>query len=162
VITADHPERVKACARGELAARMVSVAGELACLVRDEDSRAIGRFLRRLTEPEIRALLVVQAAMISVESTPAEMLRWVDWDEYGRPLPGPVLEGPAPDRASGPAVANPCGTYPAYARHKSRGELVDDDCAEAARVYYRERYERRKKARKARTAATREGQAHAA
>ncbi len=140
-----------ACRRGELAERMVFVAEELACLVRDEDSRAIGRFLRRLSEPEIRALLVVQAAMISVETAPAEMLRWVRWDEYGRPLPAPVAGDSVPVGASGPAVTNPCGTYAAYRRHENRGELVDDECAEAARVYYRERYERRK-ARKAEAA----------
>jgi len=152
-----------ACRRGELAERLVPKALELACMVHgDGDAGAIGRFLRSLPADERDALPVILAGLVPVDRPLAELLEFVTWDEYGRPLPASAPDDSNPVGASGPAVRFPCGTYAAYRRHENRGELVDDDCARAARVYYRERYERRKKARKARTAATREGQAHAA
>jgi hypothetical protein len=147
-VVIDHPARVKAAQYGDLAARMVTVACELACMVRDEDKTAISEYLDNLTPGplplEVRALLIVQAGMIPVDTAPADLLNWLAWDEYGRPLPGPVREPPAPLRASGPIVTQPCGTYAAYSRHKDRGELVDDDCQEAARTYWRERRRTRK------------------
>ena len=41
----DHPERLKARARGDLAERLVPVAAELAFTVRTEDREAIGAWL---------------------------------------------------------------------------------------------------------------------
>jgi hypothetical protein len=140
MITLDHPERTKACNRGELASRMVAVACDLACLVRDQDRDAIGAFLAALPPEEITALIVVQAAMIPVDdSPPADLLAWVRWDEYGQPLPGPVREIPVAPSRPGPRHLQPCGTYAAYNRHRARGELVDDSCREAAREYWRDR-----------------------
>lgn len=131
--------RVEAVRRGDLAAAAVTAACELACLVRDSDRVAIGEFLSRRTEPQIRALLVVMAAMMPVDTmSDTDMLSWVTWDELGRPL------------TAGPS----CGTFRAYRRHVAAGELVDDACDEAQRTYYAERYRRRKRAAKARAAAT--------
>lgn len=141
----DHPARAKACARGELAARMVSVAQELACLVRDEGPDAIGKFLDGLAGGEKDALLIVQAAMIPDDRPAADLLSWVTWDEYRRDLPGPVLEEPAPQRMTGPPVTSGCGTYAAFRRHEDRGELIDDDCEEAARAYWRESKRRQRR-----------------
>jgi hypothetical protein len=128
----DYPGNPDARARGDLAERMVPVACDLACLVRDQDREAVGRFLSRLTGPEIRALLVVMAGMMPVDSmSDADMLRWVRWDETGRPLDRPLA---------------PCGTYAAFRRHKQRQELVDDECERAAREYWAERNRMRAKA----------------
>jgi hypothetical protein len=155
VTVIDHPERVKACARGELAARLVPVAQQFACLVRDEGPAGIRTFLASLTAYQKDALLVVQAGMIPLDRPAAELLSWVTWDEYGRPLPGPAAQDPAPPRIAapaseqaGPPVQNPCGTLAAYRRHQRRGELIDDDCQEAARTCWRERAAARRAAEK--------------
>jgi hypothetical protein len=46
----------------------------------------------------------------------------------------------------------PCGTYAAFRHHEDRGELIDIDCADAARAYWREA-KRRRRAREASRAA---------
>ena len=65
---------------GELAARMVPVATELACLVREQDADGIGRFLAGVREGEVPALLVVLAAMVPVDEPVGDLLAWVTWD----------------------------------------------------------------------------------
>lgn len=147
----DHPERVKACQRGELAERMVATACQLACLVRDSGRDEIGKFLATLGAGERDALLVVLAAMVPDDTAPGDLLSWITWDEYGRPLPSPSHAkggGVAlpPRRRPGRAAVQPCGTYAAYSRHKDRGELIDGECTEAARAYWRDR-ERTKRAK---------------
>ena len=145
-----------ACRRGELAERLVPKALELAGLVHgDGDALEIGRFLRSLPADELGALPVILAGLVPVDRPQSELLAYVTWDEYGRPLPAPVAGDSVPAGTSGPAVRFPCGTNAAYRRHENRGELVDDECAEAARVYYRARYQRRKRAGRAKEAATR-------
>lgn len=131
---------------GELADRMVGKACELACMVRDFGQDEIGEFIGALSGDEVRALLVVQAAMIPVEQTRAELLSWVTWDEYGNPLPGVPRHEPRPRRLDAPepwepgqAELKPCGTYAAYRRHYDAGEPVDQACADAAREYWAER-----------------------
>jgi hypothetical protein len=85
----DHPERVKAAARGRLAARLVPKALELACLVHgDGDAEAIGRFLGGLPERERAALPVILAALVDVDRPVSDLLAYVTWDEFGCPLPG--------------------------------------------------------------------------
>lgn len=139
-VVVDHPERVKACQRGELAARMVTVACELACLVRDEDRDAVGEFLARLTPVplplEVRALLVVLAAMVPDDATTDQLLAWVTFDEFGQLLPGAV---PVLQRREKAPVVEPCGTLAAYRRHKARGEPAEEcGCAAAARAAWAE------------------------
>lgn len=87
----DHPERVRAQARGDLAERLVPVAAELAARVRDEDRQSLGDFLAQYTRAERDALLIVVAAMVDVDRTPAELLAHVTFDEFGQ-----VLDGAAP------------------------------------------------------------------
>jgi hypothetical protein len=157
VTVIDHPTRESACQRGELAARMVAAAVELACLVRDEGRDEITAFIDALTDEERDALLVVQAALIPLDADTGELLSWVTWDEYGRPLPDPAIPDPAPVTARRTLAApprprrrrarlKPCGTYPAYSRHKRRGELIDDDCQAAARAYWAARGRAKRKA----------------
>lgn len=148
----------EAARRGEQAAQLVTVTCELACLVRDESRDTIAAFLDGLTVEELRALVVVQAAMIPDDQPAADLLSWVTWDEYGRPLPGPVRESPAPApsvRGTGwhqiqfvparnPEGLLPCGTYAAYSRHVAHDEVPDDACRAAAREYWAARARRRR------------------
>lgn len=144
----DSPERAAARQRGELAAQMVTVACEMACLVRDNGPGEIAAALDSLTAEQMRALIIVQAAMIPDDRTPADLLSWVTWDEHGNkirpvrenPLPGPSLTGnswaeyrfPLRDQS----WMRPCGTYAAYMRHLTRGETPDDDCKHGARLHW--------------------------
>lgn len=144
-------EIAAAAERGELAERMVAAACELAGLVRDCDREEIGEFIASVAGgqelPEsITALLVVQAAMIDVGQTRAELLGWVTWDEYGNPLPGVPRDEAGPRRLDAPepwepepGELKPCGTYAAWRRHYDAGEPIDEACARAAREYWAER-----------------------
>jgi hypothetical protein len=147
-----HPERAAAYARGDLAERMTGVACALACLVRDEDAGTVGAFLDTLSPDEVRALLIVQAAMIPLDVAPAELLAWVTWDEFGGPLPGaqPATAAPAaPVRDTAPAqLYEDCGTMRAFWRHQKAGHSREQaeacGCAEASRDYYVRRYASRR------------------
>ena len=128
----DLPGNPEARARGDLAERMVGKATDLALLVRDEGRESVCAFLGKLGGEEKDALLVVLAGMLPVEDmSSADMLAWLKFDEFGRPLEPPLA---------------PCGTYAAFRRHKQRGELTDDDCERAAREYWAERNRIRKTA----------------
>lgn len=138
-----HPERAAAHARGDLAERAVDVAAQLAFLVRDEGSDAIGAFLDGQGIPadtETRTLLVVLAAMVSIDATPDQMLSWVTWDEFGAPL----ADGPEAPAGS----YRDCGTATAYWRHKRAGhpqeQIETCGCGQAGRDYYAARYSGRK------------------
>ena len=89
---------------GRLAERLVPVATELACLVHGDGGRDdIAAFLASVRPEHKDALLVVLAALVPVDEPVADLLAWVDFDHYGRPLAGPVKRrGPqmtvVPDR----------------------------------------------------------------
>jgi hypothetical protein len=146
VTVIDHPARAAAARRGELAERMVSVAIELACLVRDEGPDEIGAFISALTGEERDALLIIQAALIPDDTDVKTLLSWVTWDEYGRPLPGAApaagrerVLAPPPARRGPRRLPEgevvPCPSHAAFNRHKLRGELIDDGCAAAEKAY---------------------------
>lgn len=84
---------------GALAARMVPNAAELACLVREQDREGIGRFFATVTRQEIpvevQALLIDLAAMVPMDRGTVDLLAWVDFDEFGRPLDGAGREADA-------------------------------------------------------------------
>jgi hypothetical protein len=142
----EHPERVKAVRRGDLAARMVRAAGELACLVRDESREAIGEWIGERTDEERDALLVVLAAMVDVSRPAADLLAWVEWDEFGHPLEAP--------RQRAPRGSAQCPSYAAWRRHKRHGEPAEECGCEKAKNEWRAKYQReqRKAAREARAA----------
>lgn len=107
--------------RGRLAERMVPVALELACLVRDEGPDAIGEFLGEVAggtplPDQVTALLVVTAAMLPVDRPADDLLSWVTFDELGEPLDRPV---------------QPCGTRAAFHRHERAGEEPCEPCRRA-------------------------------
>ena len=127
---------------GELAERLVPVAASFVGVVRNEDRGNVTRFLRGLTQHERDALPVILAAMIPDDQTPADLLKWVDWDEFGRPLPpDTVLVLHDGGRKRGPKPTLPCGTPAAYKRHLANGERPDEACRLAgntAQAEYRE------------------------
>lgn len=106
-VTALHPERNKAAARGDLTQRLVDVAGDLAILVRDEGADKIARFLAGYTLAEKDALLIVLAAMVPIDdATTGDLLAWVTWDEHGQPLDGaaPAVARHRPEPESEPRM----------------------------------------------------------
>ena len=115
---------------GALAERLVPVAAAFVGVVRDEDRDGVGRFLAGLPQPERDALPVILAAMIPDDRSPADLLGWVTWDEFGRPLPPDAVLVLA-ERKPGPAQSQPCGTVSAYKRHYVNGEKPCGACREA-------------------------------
>ena len=96
----EHPGHAEAQARGDLAASLTSVAGELAFLVRDQGPEAIGAWLDQHGLPvgarvtvTTRAFLIALAAQIDIDTTADQRLSWVTWDEFGQHIPGaaPVI-----------------------------------------------------------------------
>jgi hypothetical protein len=84
------------------------------------------------------------AGMLPIDDmSAADMLAWVRWDQHLQPLDGPVREVPVPGRYRRFDQLQPCGTYAAFRRHEDRGELIDDACWAAARVYWAGRKRRR-------------------
>jgi hypothetical protein len=62
----------------ELAASMIPVACELACLVRDWDRKSIARRLGTLTPEQWPALVVVLAAMVPDDAPLPDLLGWLE------------------------------------------------------------------------------------
>ncbi len=126
--------------RGDLAEWAVGVAAELGRMVREEDSDAIGGYLRGLPldEEHIVALLIVQAGMAAVDRMSLQdMLGWVTWDERGRPLGTEPYRRPRPSGVKPePRQLEPCGTYAAWRRHKKNNEPIDQACAAASSAFW--------------------------
>ena len=133
---------------GNLAERLVPLAAEFAGLVHgDGDRDTIAAFLHGLPAEERGALPVILAAMIPPDRTPAELLSWVTWDEYGRPLPpGTELVMSSGRRRHIPDLEPAeCGTRRAYNRHLSNGERCEV-CSHGEMVRQREcRQDRRRR-----------------
>lgn len=129
---------------GELAERLVPIATDLVMRVHDEGRDSIARLLESLADVERCALLVVLAAMVPTDAPVADLLAWVTWDEYGRPLPGRRVPPAGHDLRV--REVRPCGTHAAYVRHKSRHEVPCTVCADAERAYQRARARRRRAA----------------
>jgi len=130
-----HPEAARARARGDLAERMLPLAAELACMVRDEDRETIGQFLDGhglAPDLETRGLVVVLAAMVADSAPLGDLLAWVTWDEHGCALD--------PDD---PRMWEDCGTLTAYWRHRYHrhraGDIEACGCAQAGRGYWNAR-----------------------
>lgn len=133
---------LSAAQRGRLAWSLVPVAMDLAAIVHGEgDVESVAELLADLSEAERHALPVVLAGMVDVDRTPQELLGWITFDEFERPLPAnAVMVLPArrylPEAPERPLV--PCGTPRAYSRHRERGEEPCGPCREANAEYRRE------------------------
>lgn len=71
---------------GDKAQRMLDIALDLACAVRDEDRDQLAERLSHVRERDKDALIIVLAALVPVDRPVSELLAWVEWDEHGRPL----------------------------------------------------------------------------
>jgi hypothetical protein len=131
-MTAALPARTDAesVAADELAARMTELGMELAVMVRDQDRGAVGEWLdanvSTLDAGELRALLVMLAAMVDVDRPVSALLGWTS----------AFVSWPGTHRAK-----HGCGTEEAFRSHVTRnrmlrglglpGELIDGTCREA-------------------------------
>jgi hypothetical protein len=76
---------VNATERGDLAERLLPIAAGLACVVHgDGDRRDVARTLAELDQAERDALIVVLAGLVNPDTTVANALGYVTWDEHGR------------------------------------------------------------------------------
>ena len=98
----------------------------------------IGGMFHVLAPQVAKVYMVILAAMIPDDRTPADLLSWVTWDEHGYPLPpdtvlvlhqGGRKPGPAPKP---PGELAPCGTATAAKRHYANGERPCEPCRAAA------------------------------
>jgi hypothetical protein len=137
VPAADNRDPATERAYDALAERLIPVAADLVERVREEGRESIGELLDSLSALERHALPVVLAAMVPHDQRVADLLAWV-------PRPNPPR--PSAARAGSQAV-RPCGTHAAFVRHKSHGEPACALCAEAERVYQRNRKLRARKQR---------------
>jgi hypothetical protein len=119
----------EAAAADELAARVTELGLDLAVMVRDQWSQAVGEWLDAnvsgLSAGELRGLLVMLAAMVDVDRPVRDLLGWCGWVSW----PGTR------------AVRYACGTEEAFQAHAWRNrqrkaaglpcELIDPVCREA-------------------------------
>lgn len=120
----------EAAAADELAARMTELGLDLAIMVREQGSQAVGEWLDAnvsgLDAAELRALLVMLAAMVDVDRPVRDLLGWTS----------AFTSWPGERR-----LRHPCGTEEAFQAHAWRnrqrreaglpGELIDPACREA-------------------------------
>ncbi|MFK8851309.1 hypothetical protein [Streptomyces sp. Ac-502] len=74
---------------GDLVERLRPEAAALVVGVREEARQQITERLHTLSRHELEALAVVLAAMADPERSLGEAFAWIDFDEYGDPLPWP-------------------------------------------------------------------------
>jgi hypothetical protein len=114
-------------AKGALAERMVPVAADLACAVRDEGPAAIGELLDGFTLQELYGLAVVLAGMVPVDQAVGDLLAWVPQEVQCAPE---IRE----EKQSARELL-PCGTRAAYARHLRAKEKPCQPCRTAESDY---------------------------
>lgn len=77
---------------GDLAESMVPVAERVVGAVHEDGPTAMANAIAGLSDLETNALIVVLAAMVNPDATPAQLLGWVDWDTPGhRPEAEPLF-----------------------------------------------------------------------
>lgn len=96
--TAMTPAPGFAEARGDLAQALIPHATGLAVAVREETRPEIRARLAGLSRTELEGLAVVLAAMVDPERPLKEALGWVDFDEYGDPVPDRERSRPRSER----------------------------------------------------------------
>lgn len=96
---------------------------------------------RLVNDADLPALAVVLAAMVDEDKPVRELLAWAE----------DLRVRPAGARSNAarvfPRALEPCGTHPAFVRHKAHGEDPCEACVIAERIYQRNRPSRRPGAR---------------
>jgi hypothetical protein len=106
---------------------VIDAAGQLACAVRDYDTRLVARILNA-NDPA--AIAVTLAAMVDIDRTPSDLLAWNDAaikPGGRRPLPH--------------------GTHAAFNLHRFHGQEPCESCRAGEREYQRARQRRRRDCR---------------
>lgn len=112
---------------GDLTARMVRPAGQLAWLVHGGGGQKdVTDLLESYATRELEALCVVLAAMVDPDKTTNELLAWTE--QAPTEAPARPLE--------------PHGTHAAFNRHRSNGTQPCPTCREGERTYQRLRARR--------------------
>jgi DNA-binding NarL/FixJ family response regulator len=89
---------ISAYARERLAERMIPLAADYACAMRDEDSEALGRRLDAMTRQELYGLITVLGAMVDLGQPVGDALAWIEWEDV------PSLAGLPPSRTAASAA----------------------------------------------------------
>ena len=72
---------ISARAKVRLAERMIPLAADYACAMRDEDAGALGERLDPLGRQELYALITVLGAMVDIGQPVGDLLDWVEWGD---------------------------------------------------------------------------------
>jgi DNA-binding NarL/FixJ family response regulator len=102
---------ISAYARERLAERMIPLAADYACAMRDEDSEALGRRLDAMTRQELYGLITVLGAMVDLGQPVGDALAWIEWEDV------PSLACLPPSRSAASASAR----RQEYARLRGEG-----------------------------------------
>jgi len=98
--------------RGDLADRMLPVAGRMACIVHgDGDALDVAHALDPLDRVELVAVIVSLAAMVDPDAPLANLLGHVTWDEHGNAAEQPRYGRLTPRSLIPPKTATPSGTH---------------------------------------------------
>jgi hypothetical protein len=133
--------------QAERGQRALDRALELVVIVRDYGRDEITTWLRRRSRLDLEGIAVALAALVPEDSTPRDLLAWMDEPPRVREPYRPLPAEPRP-----PRELAPCGTRAAHERHKIRGEKPCDACNEAQRAYHAARYIDSRQAQEARAA----------
>lgn len=98
-------------AKRKLAERMIPVAADYACAMRDEDAQALGERLDAMDRQELYALVTVLGAMVGLDQPVGDLLAWVEWEDV------PSLACLPPSRSAASASAR----RQEYARLRGEG-----------------------------------------
>jgi hypothetical protein len=71
--------------RARLAEKMIPVAADFACALRDEDAAMLGQRLDPMTRQDLYALVTVLGAMVDVEQPVGDLLAWVTFGDGACP-----------------------------------------------------------------------------
>lgn len=72
---------ISARAKARLAERMIPLAADYACALRDEDAEALGRRLDAMTRQDLYGLITVLGAMVDLDQPVGDLLDWVTWED---------------------------------------------------------------------------------
>ena len=76
---------ISARAKTRLAERMIPLAADYACAMRDEDAEALGRRLDAMTRQDLYGLITVLGAMVGIDQPVGDLLDWVQWEDVPPP-----------------------------------------------------------------------------
>jgi hypothetical protein len=111
--------------RGDLADRMLPVAGRLACILHGEgDARDVAHALDPLDRIELVAVIVNLAAMVDPDAPLADLLGHVTWDEYGAAAEQPKYGRLTPRSLVPIKTITPSGVHQIFEAERHRNAVT--------------------------------------